>query len=144
MYVPPQALSCICSACSEGNCYIDLRGRSKITHVLNLTCLKGRMRRAGNIADCAILWKGRSIFSVIELKGGLSHVGASLVAKQIQAGVDLIAELICDQHVTDFFPILLYRGRDPTTSMRRKLIVFRGQKRRIIIRPCGTRLGSVV
>ena len=121
-----------------------MRGRSKITHVLDLTCLKQRLRRPGNISDCAILWKSRNIFSIVELKGGFSHVGASLVAKQIQAGVDLIAELIWDQHVIDFFPILLYRGRDPTTSLRRELIVFRGQRQRIIIRACGTVLGSVV
>ena len=102
---------------------------TKTVHVLNLNCVKIAVRREGRISDCAILWKGREIFAVVELKGGDTAVKIDIAVQQIQAGVRLVGDLVWDQHVTDFFPILMYRRRDPTralngTSRGRSLEIF--------------------
>lgn len=143
MYVPPQTLGCVCDLCSEGNCSIDLTGRTRIVQVLNLDCVRTATRSTGRIADCAILWNDREIFSVVELKGGQSALNVGLVVQQIQAGVSMIDRLAEDQHVADFYPILMYRGRDPTRALRSSRIAFRGQIRRIIPMECGSRLSSI-
>ena len=52
-------------------------------------------------------------------------------------------DLASDQHVTDFYPILMYRGHYPTKALQGKLIEFRGQKRRLIPMACGSRLTSI-
>ena len=116
MYVPPQALDCTCASCSEGNCSIDLAGTINYVHVLNLDCLKSVTHRKGRISDCAILWRERGIFAIVELKGGRQDAVIDRLVKQIQSGLDIIDSLAPDQHLEDFYPILMYRGEDPTTA----------------------------
>ena len=143
MYVPPQVLGCVRGSCCEGNCHLDLTGRTRVVHVLNLNCVKNAVRRKGRIADCAILWKEREIFAVVELKGGATSVTIDIVVQQIQAGIRIVDQLSSDQHVADFYPVLMYRGRDPTRALRSRLVELRGQKRRIIPLKCGSRLSSI-
>ena len=143
MYVPPQALGCVRGLCCEGNCHIDLTGRATAVHVLNLDCVRKTVRGRGRIADCALLWKEKEIFAVVELKGGETSVTVDIVVQQIQAGIHMMDQLSSDQHVTDFYPILMYRGRNPTRALRRKLVEFRGQKRRIIPLKCGSLLRGI-
>lgn len=122
---------------------MDLTGRAKAVHVLNLDCVRAAVKRTGRIADCAILWKDRGLFAIVELKGGRNAVDASLVAQQIQSGVDVVGSLVNDQHVSDFYPILMYRGPKPSRNLRHRLIEFRGQKRHIILMACGSRLTGI-
>lgn len=142
MYVPPQALKCTCDSCSEGNCRIDLKGKAKDVHVVNLDCLKKATKAKGQIADCAILGKERGMFAIVELKGGQNIVIDKLV-EQIQAGVDIIDSLSQDQPLEDFYPILMYKGKDPITALRGKLIRVRGIQRKVITSKCGSRLSKV-
>ena len=142
MYVPPQALNCIRDSCSEGRCSIDLTGAAQYVHVLSLDCLRQATRRGGRIADCAILWKERGVFAVVELKGGQNTVIDRLV-EQIQEGVNSIDSLTQDQQLEDFYPILMYRGRDPTTALRGKRVEIRGIKRRVILLECGALLSAI-
>ena len=65
------------------------------------------------------------------------------LVKQIQAGVDIIDSLGEDQHFEDFYPILMYRGRDPTKALRGKVVETRGIKRRVIFLKCGARLSEI-
>lgn len=143
MYIPPQALGSVQDRCCEDNCQLDLTGRTKFVNVLNLDCVKRAVRKTGRIADCAILWKEREIFAIVELKGGQTSVTVDRVVQQIQGGIRILDQLSTDQKVTDFFPILMYRGRDPTKALRSRLVVFRGQRRRIIPMKCGARLSSI-
>ena len=142
MYVPPQALNCRCDSCSEGDCSIDLTGMARNVDILNLDCLKNVTRRKGRISDCAILWRERGIFAIVELKGGRDLVIDRLV-EQIQEGVNSIDSLAQDQHLEDFYPILMYKGRDPTTALRGKLVEIRGIKRKVIPLECGARLSAI-
>ena len=140
MYVPPQALSSVCDSCAENNCCLDLTGERTNIRVVNLDDLNSALHGSGSISDCAILWHEREVFAIVELKGGQSSITADRVVEQIQGSLNMIDSLTEDQHVADYFPILLYRGKDPTTSLRGKLVQFRGQPRRIILGSCGVRL----
>ena len=137
-------MSCPCDTCCEGGCSIDLTGRSKIIHVLDLNCVQKKLRIGGEIADCAILWKEKNIFAIVELKGGLTKVSIDKVARQIQGGLNALNSVMFDQKVEDIFPIFMYAGRDPTSALKGKLVGIRGITRRIIPLKCGKRLSSIV
>ena len=143
MYVPPQVIGCIHDKCCEGRCHIDLIGRIRSIHVLNLNCVRNVIHARGRIADCALLWKEREIFAIVELKGGETSVTVDIVVQQIQTGIRIMDRLSSDQHVSDFYPILMYRGRDPTRALRSRLVEFRGQRRRIIPMKCGSRISNI-
>ena len=144
MYVPPQALSSTRDSCEEGDCHLDLAGVANTVNVICLDSLKKVLKRPGRISDCAILWKNRDIFAIVELKGGQANVNADLVVKQIQQGLDTMDSLMSDQHIADFFPIILYRSKDPTTSLRGRQVRFRGIDRKIILGQCGNRLNKML
>ena len=143
MYVPPEARNAICDSCTEGDCSLDLAGLTESVAVVNLDRLNNITRNSGERADCAILWNEKQIFAIVELKGGQTDVTIDKVVRQLQGSVNKLDSLIFDQHVHDFYPILMYKGRDPTRSLGGKLIKFRGIPRRIIPRKCGEKLSSI-
>ena len=65
------------------------------------------------------------------------------IVHQIQGGLNMLNSITQDQRVHDFYPILMYRGKDPTRSLRGRTVSFRGIKRKIIPRECGAKLSSV-
>ena len=143
MYIPPQALSCESKSCCEGNCSIDLVGKSKAVRILNLDRLKKVTKKTGRISDCAILWMEKDIFTIVELKGGQSKVTIDKAVEQIQAGANLIDSLTKDQHIADFFPVLMYQGPDPTKALGGKIVECRGIKRKVIPRKCGEKISTI-
>ncbi len=110
--------------------------------MVNLDCLRKATKSKGRIADCAILWRGRGVFAIVELKGGQNIVIGKLV-EQIQEGVNIIDRLAQDERVEDFYPILMYRGKDPTTALRGNLVEIRGLKRKVIPLKCGAPLNAI-
>lgn len=143
MFVPSQALRAVCASCCENNCHLELAGLSRSVNVLDLNRLKQTLRIKGRISDCAVLWNEKQIFAIVELKGGQAAITIDRVVAQIQGGLDALDGITWDQHVHDFYPILMYHGKDPTPALRGQLVVFRGTKRRIIPKECGSRLSSV-
>ena len=117
-------------------------GATNYVHILNLDCLKKATKREGRISDCAILWKERGVFAVVELKGGQNAVIDRLV-EQIQKGVNSIDSLAQDQHLEDFYPVLMYEGKDPTAALRDKRVKIRGIQRRVIPLKCGSQLTAI-
>ena len=79
----------------------------------------------------------------MELKGGLTDVTIKKMVEQIQGSLDMLEEIAWDQDAHDFYPILMYHGKDPTRALKGQLVVFRGIKRKIIPRECGARLSSI-
>ena len=143
MYVPPQALSSECDSCAEGGCHVDLTGLRNQVSIINLDSLKSALRRSGRISDCAILWNDHQIFAVVELKGGRAGITVDRVVEQLQESLKAIDSITLDQDVHDFYPLLMYRGPDPTRSLRGKRVAFRGIERGIIPRTCGSLLRDV-
>ena len=123
---------------------MDLTGLTKQVHVLEFNKVKRVLKRPGRISDCAVLWKDKDIFAVIELKGGHTDVTIDKAVEQIQEGLDTIDAITKDQHVADYFPLLLYRGKDPTSALRGKNVEFRGIPRKVIPRECGSRLSATI
>ena len=136
--------SCTRSDCAEGNCHLDLTGLAAEVYVIDMNRVKRAIRHKGRICDCGVLWWRSGLIAAIELKGGRNTIIERLV-EQIQGGLDALAVVVEGQPVTSFFPILMFTGkRDPTRSLAGHRAEFRGQKRRIIARRCGTMLSAIV
>ena len=145
MILPSNLTDCKCQDCSEGNCHIDVSGLENQVHIVWMDCIKDKLHRSGRICDCGIIWKQTAIIAAIELKGGRSNLRIQHLVRQLQGGLDALSELLSDQSVSDFYPVLLYRGnRDLTSSLAVNPVRFRGKQRRIIALPCGTSLSAVV
>ena len=84
------------------------------------------------------------MLAAIELKGG-RNIAIDRIVAQIQGGLNILDRVAQSQDVNDVLPILLYAGRrDPTSALSDKRVNFRGVKRRIIPKPCGSRLDDIV
>lgn len=141
MYVPPMALECISSECSECGVSLGLSGMTTEAQVINLDCLKRAMRVPGNIADCGVLLRSRGMFAVVELKSAQDR---SKVEAQVEAGLKIVDQMTQDQHLEDFFPIFIYTGRDPTAAFKGMRFEIRGIRRRIIPRPSPSELLDIL
>lgn len=143
VYLPPRVAPCRCVSCSEGNCRVDLTGLAAQVEVVKLECVKKLLRLAGRMCDCGIVWKNRRFIAAVELKGG-KNLAVDRAVTQIQRGLHIMESVLSGQTVEDFFPILLFGGRDPTASLGGVRVNFRGSQRLVIARPCGARLATVV
>ena len=65
------------------------------------------------------------------------------LVEQIQEGVNSIDSLTQDQHLEDFYPVLMYKGKDPTAALRGKTVKIRGIRRTVIPLECGSRLSAI-
>lgn len=143
VYLPAKVAPCQCVSCSEGNCHVDLTGLAAQVEVVKLECVKKLLRLAGRMCDCGIVWKNRRFIAAVELKGG-KNLAVDRAVAQIQQGLHTMESVLSGQTVEDFFPILLFRDRDPTPSLGAVRVSFRGSQRRVIARPCGARLANIV
>ena len=110
MYVEGKYVSCICSACKEAGCRLDLTGLADRVVVLDMNRVKDVGDRPCDICDCGVLFKREAVIASVELKGG-RRADVSKLAEQIQRGMDALSEIVDDQHVSYFYPILMYRTR---------------------------------
>ena len=109
-----------------------------------MNCLKQAYRHKGRICDCAVFWKDERRIAVVELKGGQNLKIRQLVS-QLQGGLDVLSEITQGQAVDSVVPIVLYQAtRDPRPALADKRVVFRGNNRRIIAQPCGSRLTDIL
>ena len=78
--------------------------------------------------------------AAVELKGG-QNVKVRQLVEQLQGGLDLLEHLTTGQTITDVIPILLYSGnREIESALAKHRVAFRGNKRRIVLGPCGSTL----
>ena len=144
MYVPPSLLGCECCSCSEAGCSLDLTGLGSEIHILSMNRLKQAVRARGQICDCGILWVDRNRIAAVELKGGHS-LNIAVLVRQLQGGLNLLDRVLDEQSVGEFIPILLYQGRrDPTAALAGRFVEFRGEKRRIVARKCGSKMSAIL
>ena len=145
MNVPPTLLNCISTSCCEGDCGCAVSSLRAQVNILDMNCAKGVVKKRGRICDCGILWKVHPRFAVVELKGGRGDLDLAKLVEQLQGGLDLLEKQLVGQDVDDFFPILLYRGKnDPTAALRNRIVKFRTLTRNVIAKPCGTDLRKVI
>lgn len=141
MYPEGKYVNCVCSECDEGGCRLDLSGMTDQVVILDMNCV----RQAGRICDCGILFNREKTIAAVELKGG--HQNAERLAEQIQGGLNALDDVVKNQHVSKFYPILMYKKskRDPSRGLAGVgPMRFRGMKRSIMAYPCGTRLLDIL
>ena len=113
-----------------------------------MDCVKRAGRRSGRICDCGILWKYDALIAAVELKGGRSGLSTATLVEQIQGGLDALEEVVDGQHVSEFYPILMYRKVNANIrralNQKRYRVRFRNQFRYIIAGTCGSRLADLV
>ena len=145
MSVEGKYVNCQCSDCEEGDCRLDLAGAADQVVVLDMNRVKEVGQRSGDICDCGILWKDEPLVAVVELKGG-QNVNTDKLVSQIQGGLDALAEIVDGQHVSYFYPILMYKSRrDPSRGLAGvDPPQFRRMRQRIMAHPCGTRLSAIL
>ncbi len=145
MYAEGEYVNCQCSDCEEGGCRLDLAGMTDQVVVLDMNKVRDVQDRGGDICDCGILFNDEAIIAAVELKGGQNANVAKLVS-QIQGGLDSLAEAVDSQHVSYFYPILMYKSRrDPSRGLAGvDPLRFRGMRRHVMAYPCGTRLSAIV
>ena len=132
------------SPARKTGCTLDFTGIASQVQVLSMNCLKQAYRHKGRICDCAVLWKDEQRIAVVELKGGQNLKIRQLVS-QLQGGLDALSEITQGQTVESVVPIVLYQAtRDPRPALADKRVKFRGNNRRIIARPCGSRLTDIL
>ena len=145
MDIPANIRQCLCKDCSEGGCSLDLTGIADDVDVLWMDCLKRVLRFGGRICDCGVLWKAGGRIAAIELKGGQKSVSVERLVQQLQGGLNILKGILHGQRVSEVLPVLLYSGRrDPAPFLTKSRVRFRGQPRRIIVRPCGARLADML
>ncbi len=142
--IPANVETCVCTECEGSGCHVDLAGLARDVDVLDMDCVKRVNRTTGRICDCAILWRSRRLVAATELKGG-QDISIQRLVEQIQGGCNAISDLLNGQTVEDFYPIRMYSGkRDPRRALQGKRVMFRGQPRRVMVAPCGSRLSTIV
>ena len=115
--------------------------------VLDMNRVKVVQGQPGDICDCGVLFNNEAIIAAVELKGG-QNVGVAKLVKQIQGGLNALAKVVDRQHVSFFYPILMYRTRnafDLRRALERHKVTFRNMSPRPIIPSrCGTRLSAIL
>ena len=82
----------------------------------------------------------------VELKGG-KNLRATNVIQQVQNGLDIASELLGNQPVEDWLPLVLFSGRlssEDVRQLRLNHVSFRNERKQILTRRCGTRLSEVL
>lgn len=148
LYVEGKYTNCVCSDCEEEGCRLDLTGLADQVQVLDMDCVKRAGRRPGRICDCGVLWKYDALIAAVELKGGHAGLSTARLVEQIQKGLDALQKVVYGQHVSDFYPILLYKTVNLNTrralNQKRYRVKFRNQPRYIIAGTCGSKLADLV
>ena len=115
--------------------------------VLDMNKVKGVQGRPGDTCDFGLLFNGEAIIAAVELKGGQNANVAKLV-RQIQGGLNALAEVVDGQHVSFFYPILMYRTNkdlDLRIALEDHTVKFRNMAPQPIIPSrCGTRLSEIL
>lgn len=141
-------VSCITKSCQENKCRLQLDGVSPTS----LAIIHGAKYQKSNsftekLCD-RIVFCGEHglIMAAVELKGG-KNVNISDAREQIQNGLRIAESILGVHPVTEWFPLLLYNGGmhpDETRLLRAKSVEFRGERKNIDKRNCGTRLSTVL
>ena len=88
----------------------------------------------------------RFILAAVELKGG-GNVRMSQAIDQIQNGLRVAKDILKGRPVDDWVPLLLYSGRmrlNETRLLQSRSVEFRGERKVVVKRDCGTRLSAVL
>ena len=141
-------VKCLTRSCRERGCslHLDVGGGASrvIIHGSNYQTIEGFTEKlCDRIVICSA---GGLILTAVELKGGTS-IRMSQAIAQIQNGLRAANRILEGRPIDGWLPLLLYRGRlhsDETRLLRNRPVEFRGERKIVVKRDCGTRLSAVL
>ena len=140
--------ACLTRSCSERGCglQLDVGGpRSRV--ILHGTKYQKTKGFTEKLCDRIVFCRANGlILAAVELKGG-GTIRMSQAIDQIQNGLRVANDILAGRPVDDWVPLLLYSGRmrsDETRLLRNKPVGFRGERKVVEKRDCGTRLSAVL
>ena len=115
--------------------------------ILHGTQYQERNRSVGKLCDRILFYGIRGLALVtVELKGG-RNARFSEVISQIQNGLTIASDILGEQTVSGWFPVLLYDGGltpYETSLLQNTRVLFKGESKAIRRYSCGTRLSVVL
>lgn len=139
---------CITRSCREKKCSLCLEGmNAALLAIINGTKYQEKKNFQEKLCDRIIFSKERGlILAAVELKGGKS-VNISEARNQIQNGLRVAKEILGNCSVSDWHPVLVYRGRMNTYEtklLQNKPVRFQGTPKNVIKRNCGSNLNDIL
>ena len=140
--------ACLTRSCSERGCGLQLDvggpGSRVIVHGTKYQKTKGFTEK---LCDRIVFCRANGlILAAVELKGG-GTIRMSQAIAQIQNGLRVANDILEGRPVDDWVPLLLYSGRmrlNETRLLQNRSVQFRGQRKVVEKRNCGTPLSAVL
>lgn len=139
---------CTAPSCKEKNCALQLDNVAPnslaIIHGTKYQKTYGLVEKlCDRMVFCA---QHGFILAAVELKSG-RNINMSDAIKQIQTGLGVAAYILNNRPVAEWLPVLLYSGgMNPyeTKLLQSKSVKFRGERKLVIKRNCGTKLSAIL
>lgn len=135
----------VVSGCRRGGCALDLKGAANPITVVDCDRLPCQ-RVQSPIADFIVLVSTRPVHVVVvEMKG--KSWKANDVAAQLTGGASVAEELLMNNPVGSFFPLLLCQAAQHAAQvrvLRAHKVKFRRRDYPIKLRRCGTSLQEIL
>ncbi len=140
--------NCIARSCKEKSCALQLDNVSQnslaIVHGTKYQKTHGLTEKlCDRMIFCA---EHGFILVAVELKSG-RNINMSDAIEQIQNGLGLAADILKNHPVAEWVPVLLYSGGMNSHEIRllqNKSVKFRGDRKLVIKRDCGTKLSAIL
>ena len=140
--------ACLTRSCSERGCglQLDVGGpRSRV--IVHGSKYQEAERLTEKLCDRIVFCRANGlVLAAVELKGG-RNVRMSQAIDQIQNGLRVAKDILKGRPVDDWVPLLLYSGRmrlNETRLLQSRSVEFRGERKVVVKRDCGTRLSAVL
>ncbi len=135
-------------SCNENKCALHLDGvNHESLAIIHGTKYQKNHKYHKKLCDRILFCNKHGFFiAAVELKGG-KNIHMKEAIDQIQNGLEVAANMLRNHPVGEWFPLLLYSGSmHPmgTKLLLNNRVTFRGERKTIIKRDCGTRLSTVL
>lgn len=136
---------CVTGSCKERRCGLSLDISDRV--IIHGSKYQELYHSGEKLCDRIIFCRHRGfILAAVELKGG-GKIDMADAIEQIQQGLTLAEnEMLENQSVSDWFPILLYSGRMKydIDVLRKRSVQFRGARKNVIRKDCGSSLSEII
>ncbi len=139
---------CVTRSRGERGCSFQLDGIDrKSVVIIHGSKYQKKYKFQNKLCDRVVFWDSHCLnLAAVELKGGKT-VRLSQAMQQIQNGLSVATNILGNRRVEEWLPVLLYSGSmhpQMTKVLLAKSVEFRGTRKNVVKRRCGTRLDTLV
>lgn len=139
---------CITDSCYEHGCRLRLDGiAARDLAIIDGSQYQAKYNYHERLSDRIVFCGSRNLsVAIVELKGG-SSIHMTRAITQIKNGLEVAGQILDGANISSWVPLLLYSGGLNSTELkllRTTLVTFRGSRKLIVKRDCGTQLSSVI